>query len=151
MKKRNRKLNKQKISELAEQFKEELDRKLPVTVLPDGGIVYKNYVVKKSSTNQWSLYNYKNSELIETFFLKTCALMAAKAYSGTRLERFGEIKRLDSGYWSSYTDKLVFQHNIKTAKEFERYLILLNRLEESQLREQQFKEEISRMFKWSFV
>jgi hypothetical protein len=46
---------------------------------------------------------------------------------------------------------LIFQHNIKTAKDFERFLILLNRLEESQLREQQFKEEISRMFKWSFV
>jgi hypothetical protein len=77
--------------------------------------------------------------------------MAAKAYSGTHLERFVEVKRLDSGYWSNYTDRLIFQHNIKTAKDFERFLILLNRLEESQLREQQFKEKISRMFKWSFV
>lgn len=151
MKKRNRKLNKHKISELAEQFQEELNRKLPVTILPTGGIVYKSYLVKQSNAKQWSLYDYRNGVLIESFFLKTCALMAAKAYSATQLERFGEIKRLDSSYWSSYTDRLVFQHNIKSAKDFERYLILLNRLEESQLREQQFKEEISRMFKWAFV
>jgi hypothetical protein len=151
MKKRNRKLNKQKITELAEQFKEELDRKLPVAILPDGGMVYKNYLVKQNKTNQWSLYNYRNKELIATFFLKTCALMAAKAHNYVHLEKFGEIKRLDSSYWASYTDRQVFQHNIKTAKEFERYLILLNRLEESQLREQQYKEEISRMFKWTFV
>lgn len=151
MKKRNRKLNKNKISELAEQFKEELDRKLPIAILPDGGIVYKNYLIKQSKTNQWNLYNYRNKELIETFFLKTCALMGAKAHHNIHLERFGEIKRLDSGYWASYTDKLVFQNNIKTAKEFERFLILLNRLEESKLQEQRFKDEISRMFKWSFV
>lgn len=151
MKKRNRKLTKNKISQLAEQFEEELDRKLPVTVLPTGGIVYKNYLVKQSAVKQWLLYDYRNGALIESFFLKTCALMAAKAYCGTHLERFGEVKRLDSGYWASHTDRLIFEHNIKTAKEFERFLILLNRLEESQLREQQFKEEISRLFKWTFV
>lgn len=151
MKKRNRKLTKHKISELAEQFQEELDRKLPVTVLPNGGIVYKTYLVKQDTVKQWALYDYRNGTLIDSFFLKTCALMAAKAYCGTHLERFSQVKRLDSGYWASYTDRLVFQHNIKTAKEFERFLILLNRLEESQLREQQFKEEISRMFKWTFV
>jgi hypothetical protein len=151
MKKRNRKLNKHKVSELAEQFQEELDRKLPVTVLPNGGIVYKNYLIKQSDTKRWDLYDYRNGTLIESFFLKTCALMAAKAYYSTHLERLVEVKRIDSGYWASYTDRLVFQHNIKTAKEFERYLILLNRLEESQLREQQYKAQISRMFKWSFV
>lgn len=151
MKRRNRKFSKRKISELAEQFQEELDRKLPVTVLPTGGVVYKNYLVKQDKVNRWSLYNYQNGTLIESFFLKTCALMAAKAYCSTLLDKFSEVKRLDNGYWASYSDRLVFQHNIKTARDFDRYLMLLTRLEESQFREQRFKIEISRMFKWTFV
>ena len=83
--------------------------------------------------------------------MKTCALLAAKAYYTVNLEKFHEVKRLDNLYWANYTDSLVFQHNIKDVKDTERFLILLNRLEESNLRKQHYQEEISRMFKWSFV
>lgn len=151
MKKQHRKINKIKVKQLAEQFQEELDRKLPVTVLPDGGIVYKDYLIKQSKNEMWVLYNYKHGNLIDQFFLKTCALMAAKAYSHTKLEQFFEIKRLDNRFWANHSDTQVFKHNIKTAKEYERYLILLNRLEESTVKEQFYKEEISKMFKWTFV
>ena len=77
--------------------------------------------------------------------------MATKAYQGTNLNRYFEIKRLDNKYWSSYSDNQVYKRNIKTAKDFDRYLILLNRLEHSKTQAEHFKEEISRMFKWSFV
>jgi hypothetical protein len=151
MKKQNRKLNKHKVQELAEQFQEELNRKLPVSVLPDGGIVYKDYLVKQTKDGNWALYNYKQSNFIDQFFLKTCALMAAKAYSLTKIEQFFEIKRLDNQYWANHSDSKIFKNNIKLAKEFERYLILLNRLEESTVKEHYYKEEISKMFKWTFV
>lgn len=151
MKKQNRKINKHKVQELAEQFQDELNRKLPVTVLPDGGIVYKDYLVKQTKDGNWALYNYKQSHFVDQFFLKTCALMAAKAYSLTKIEQYFEIKRLDTQYWANHSDTRVFKNNIKTAKEFERYLILLNRLEESTIKERFYKEEISKMFKWTFV
>jgi hypothetical protein len=151
MKKQNRKLNKHKVQELAEQFQEELDRKLPVTVLPDGGMVYKDYLVKQTKDGNWALYNYKQATLIDQFFLKTCALMAAKAHCLTKLEQYSEVKRLDNQYWSNHSDTRIFKNNIKLAKEFERYLILLNRLEESTIKERYYKEEISKMFKWTFV
>ena len=77
--------------------------------------------------------------------------MAAKAYNNTQLEKYFEIKRLDNRYWASYCDTLVYKKNIKTAKDFERYLILLNKLEHSNALSMHFKEEISRMFRWSFV
>jgi phage tail tape-measure protein len=77
--------------------------------------------------------------------------MAAKAYTKTQLEKYFEIKRLDNRYWASHCDILVYKKNIKTAKDFERYLILLNKLEHSDALATHFKEEISRMFRWSFV
>lgn len=152
MKKFNKKSNKkQVVKELAEHFQNELDRKLPITVLPGGAAVYKNYLIKQNSAGIWGMYNYRNQTLIEQYFLKTCALMAAKAYSTTSLDKFFEIKRLDNKYWSNYCDNQVYRNNIKTAKEFDRYVILLNKLEDSEQKTQYYKEAISRMFKWSFV
>jgi hypothetical protein len=89
--------------------------------------------------------------VIDQFFLKTSALMAANAYSKTNLDKFFEIKRLDNQYWANYCDTQIYRHNIKKAKEYDRYLILLNKLEQTEFKTEHYKEEISRMFKWSFV
>jgi hypothetical protein len=139
------------VKELAEQFSHELDVKWPVHVMPNGNIVYKDYVIKELKNGNWAVYNRSSKDLIDQFFLKSCALMAAKAYNNTKLEKYFEIKRLDNSYWANYCDHLVFKKNIKTAKDFERYLILLNKLEDSDAKVKYYKEEISRMFKWSFV
>ena len=70
MKKFNKKSNKkQVVKELAEHFQNELDRKLPITVLPGGAAVYKNFLVKQSSNGNWGMYNYRNQTLIEQYFL----------------------------------------------------------------------------------
>lgn len=151
MKKSKRKIPTIRIKELAKELTSELEQKLPLTVLPNGGIVYKQYLVKQTKEGNWAVYNYKDRNLIEQYFLKTCALMAAKAYNNVQLDRFHDIKRLDNCYWASHCDTQVFKHNIKITKDFNRYLILLNKLEESALKETHYKEEISKMFKWSFV
>lgn len=77
--------------------------------------------------------------------------MGAKAYNNTHIDKFFEIKRLDNQYWASYSDLLVYKKNIKTAKEFDRYVILLNKLEDTETKTEHYREQISRMFKWSFV
>jgi len=77
--------------------------------------------------------------------------MAAKAYSRTDINKFFEIKNLDNKYWASYSDNQVYRKNIKTAKDFDRFQVLLNKLELSQQETDRFKEKISTMFKWSFV
>lgn len=143
--------NKRAIRALAEQFTTELDTHLPVTVLPNGDMVYKNFLVRRMDTGNWGLYDYKNKELVEQFFLKSCALMAAKAYNHVQLRKFKEIKTLDSRYWANYCDSLIYKHNIKITKDTARYLVLLDRLEHSELQVKQYKSEISRMFKGSFV
>jgi hypothetical protein len=140
-----------RVRELAEQFRSEVERELPVSILPDGNAVYKDYVVKQNKQGNWIIYNFKNKTIVDQFFLKTCALMGAKAYSTTQIEKFFEIKRMDNSYWANHSDTQVYKRNIKLTKDYERYLILLNKLEDSQSKETYFKEEISKMFKWTFV
>ncbi len=77
--------------------------------------------------------------------------MAAKAYNSTQMAKFFEIKQIDSKYWASYSDTMIYKKNMKTAKEYERYLILLNKLEHSTELSNHFKEKISQMFKWTFA
>jgi hypothetical protein len=139
------------IKELAQHFEEDLKKSLPISIQPNGTVVYKSYYIKKNSNENWGLFNMNTHDQINEFYLKTCALMAAKAYSNVNLDKFHEIKRADNRYWSNYCDSQVYRKNIKTAKEFERYLILLNKLEHTEFLAEHYKEEISRMFKWSFV
>ena len=149
--KHTNKPKKRVIRELAEQFTIELNKQLPITVLPNGDTVYKDYLVRQLPSENWGLFNYKTKELVEEFFLKSCALLAAKAYSCVQIRKFKEIKTLDSRYWANYCDSQVYKHNIKLTKDTGRYLILLDRLEHSELLARQYKGEISRMFKGSFV
>jgi hypothetical protein len=152
MKKSNKKFNKKRvIKELAEQFTHEFDTQLPVTILPDGSAVYKGYIIKQLANGNWGIYHGKNSDMIEEFFLKTCALLAAKAYNSVQMQNFHDIKQLDHRYWAQYSDNLIYKKNIKKANEFNHYLILLNKLEDSEKKSQHYKEEISRMFKSSMT
>jgi hypothetical protein len=149
--KKSSKQKTKEIKELAGAFNDDLEATLPITKLPNGAVVYKSFIIKQTPTKNWGIYQRANSIPVEEYFLKTCALMAAKAYNHTDIAKFLEIKRLDNRYWASYCDTLVYKKNIKTAKEFERYVILLNKLEHSTDLANHFKEEISKMFKWSFV
>lgn len=149
--KKHTKSKKSTVKELASQFDKDLNSTLTLKVLPDGSVVYEDYIVKGIANGNWGIFHLHTKELQEQFFLKSCALMAAKAYTKTQLEKYFEIKRLDNRYWASHCDTLVYKKNIKAAKDFERYLILLNKLEHSDALAIHFKEEISRMFRWSFV
>jgi len=152
MKKQNKPKPKPKfIKELASQFEAELNKSMPVTVRQDGSLLYKNYVIKQNDKNNWAIYHEGSTDSVDEFYLKTCALMAAKAYQSTNLNRYFEIKRLDNKYWASYSDNQIYRKNIKTAKDSDRFMILLNKLEDSEAQAAQFKEAISRMFKWTFV
>lgn len=139
------------IKELAAQFEEELNKSLPISIQPDGSIVYKNYYVKQIGNQNWGLYNLASKNLIEQFYLKTSALMAAKLYNAVQLEKYFEVKRLDNRYWANYSDSIIYRYNMKTSKDFDKYQVLLTRYEHSAFLSGHYKEEISRMFKWSFV
>ena len=77
--------------------------------------------------------------------------MAARAYDRNDLNKMFEIERLDNDYKNNHTESLIYTNNIKKAKDFGRFMVLLNKLEYSQERTEYFKDKISKMFKWSFV
>jgi hypothetical protein len=139
------------IKELAGQLEQDLKQTIPLAIQPDGSVVYKNFVVRKNARENWDLHYINSDAVIEEYYLKSCALLAARAYSKTDINKFFEIKRLDSQYWNSHSDSQVYQKNIKTAKDFGRYLILLNKFEDSRDRAEYYQQKISTMFKWSFV
>lgn len=140
-----------RIKELAKQLDVDFGNSMQLTKIDENTIAYKDYVVKKTKQGNWGIFHYPNKNLIETFYLKTCAVMAAKEHSRVNLQKFQEIKRLDNLYWSNYSNTVIFQTKLKTAKDLDRYFILLNRLEESKIRKTHYQAEISRMFTWSFV
>jgi hypothetical protein len=139
------------IKELAVQFEEDLNRSLPISIQPNGNIVYKNYYVMQLSNENWGLFNLTSKDLIDQFYLKTSALIAAKLYNAVQLEKYFEIKRLDTSYWSNFSDSMIYGRNMKNAKDFDKFQVLLTRYEHSKFLTGHYKEEISRMFKWSFV
>lgn len=139
------------IKDLASELEQDLKKTLPLAIQPDGSVVYKQYVIRKNKRENWDLIYLSNNDVIDEYYLKSCALMSAKAYDKVNLNKFIEIKLLDSQYWASHSDTQVYQKNIKTAKDFTRYMILLNKLEYSKERADRFQQQISTMFKWTFV
>jgi hypothetical protein len=139
------------IKELAAHFEEDLRKTLPITMHPNGSITYKDYVIIKNVLGNWALYDAKSQDIIEQFYLKTCAIMAAKAYSVTNLRKFFEIKQLDTSYFAHFCDNQIYRINITKTQDYSRYIILLNKLEHSESLSNNYKNKISRMFKLSFV
>ncbi len=146
-----KKSKKSSLEDLALEFSHTLNEKLEISVISKDVLLYKNYLIKKHKLGKWVLYNATNKDVVGDFFLKSCALLAAKAHHKVNLVKYNQVKTLDNQYWANHMDCAVYSNNIKKAKDFERYLILLNKLEESTARTSLFKDEISRMFKWTFV
>jgi hypothetical protein len=139
------------LKELAQHFEADLNRSLPISIQPDGKIVYKDYYIGLNANRNWEVRNRFSNDVVGQFYLKTSALMAAKAHKAIQLEKFFEVKRLDNLYWANYYDTLIYRNNIKKVKEFDRYLILLTKLEQTEFLTERYKDEISRMFKLNFV
>ncbi len=148
---KHKKSKKPNLEDLALEFSHTLDEHLEVSVVSKDTILYKGYLIKKSKSGKWFLYNAVNRDVIGDFFLKSCALLAAKAYYKVNLVKYNQVKTLDNQYWANYMDSTIYSNNLKSTKDFERYLILLNKFEESTIRASMYKDEISRMFKWTFV
>jgi hypothetical protein len=143
-------MNLKKQAEKLETFLEEEFRKnIPVLVLPDKSIVYKNYKIKKTKQGDWSLKSMTNDQ-IKIFRIKATALLAAKFYDQNRFARYNEVCSLDTRYWSSAVDASFFRYRYEHSKDLDKRDLYLWRWEISNNRAKAFKEEISRMFKNNF-
>lgn len=141
---------KKQIKDLAYYFDKELQRQLPISLLPNGSLVYEDFLVKQLYNGNWGLYNIKSKDLINQYYLKSCALIAAKSYSNRQFKRCSEIKELDNGYWSNYSDTMIFKRNL-TSVSSDRFTILETRLEESTHQSTVYKHKIYSLFKLTFI
>jgi len=143
---------KPKLAELAGQFDIEFKKHVQVTLLKNGAVGYKDFVIKQNTNENWCIFHIRNlQDSIGEFKLKTCALLAAKAYSTTSINHFIEIQDLDNRYWASHSDMLVYKRIIKKQVPLDRYIILLNKLEDSEVKERELKRKITSLFHMSFA
>ena len=147
MKKQQTKL----IKEFAGYFDQELQTTLPISVLPDGSLLYKEFLVKQLDNTYWGVYNIASKDLINEYFLKSCALIAAKEYNNRHYEKYQSVKLLDRRYAAVTNDVSVLKHNIELVSDDEKYYIMLTRLEESSTLSQHYQQIILRLFRQSFI
>jgi hypothetical protein len=139
------------IKEFAGYFDQELQTTLPISVLPDGSLLYKDFLVKQLDNTCWGVYNIISKDLVNEYFLKSCALIAAKEYNSRHYEKYHAVKLLDTKYSSVTNDAAVFKHNIAAVTDYEKYKIMLTRLEESNSLSQYYQKIILRLFRQSFI
>lgn len=130
-------------------LEEEVKQELPVAILKDGSLGYKQFRIKQSRQGSWTLKRH-GGFLIDNFNLKACALMAAKYYSIDALAKYNEIKILDDLYQKNATDSTIFKHRYTTVKDADRKDLYLWRWELTEQRAKSAKQQIVSKFKIVF-
>jgi len=141
---------KQKAAELEIFLQEELKKELPVAILPDKSIVYKNYRVKPTKKGLWNLTYAKTGDYITNFRTKSAALLGAKFYDKNRFQHFNEVRLLDTEYWNNLTNCEIFKYRISTAKDLDRKDMLRSRYDLAHAKTKRSAEKLSLMFKTHF-
>ncbi len=140
---------KKQAAKLESYLTEEFQKELPIALMPDGSIVYKNYKIKQTKQKTWKLYRI-GGNMIDSFNLKACALMGAKLYSINRLSSYNEVKNLDQSYQKNATDAAIFKYRYDTVTDPVRKDTVLWRWELSNARANSYKQQISHKFKSMF-
>ena len=138
-----------KVKELKKYVEQELDRSLPVTVLPDNSLAYKKFRIKREQ-DKWNLRYIKSQDVIDSFYTKSSALLAAKFYEHNNFNLYVGIKDLDRKYYYNNVDIDIYKEQIKRTQDPIKREILYNRYDLSEHRSRIFKEQISSEFKTHF-
>ena len=133
---------------LANLLEEEL-KNIPLVVISDKLIAYKNFKIKQDKKGFWILID-PQGDVIDKFRIKTTASLAAKFYDRTNLKKFNEVKILDSQYWHNRIDSEIFEYKYKTTKDFDKKDYFISRWELAKSRSTHYKNEISSLFKANF-
>jgi hypothetical protein len=140
------------VAKKLEKFLEDVNDMMPLTILPDGSMAYKNYIIKKNKDASWSLSRIQNQSkiLIEVFNLKSSALLAANYHRTNRIDLLIETKILDEHYWVNYNDHLTFKELYKKTKDLVKRDLYLWRGELTRDRADFYRNKISNAFATAF-
>lgn len=143
-------MNIKKQAERLERYlNEEFKTKLPVALLPDHSLIYKQYKIKQDKQGYWILSRVKGYT-IDRFNLKACALIAAKFYSNNNINKYNEIKNLDAVYQKNCQDSMIFKHIYNKTSDAVKKDTCLWRWEISDEKARYVKQQIVTKFKLMF-
>jgi hypothetical protein len=131
-------------------MEQELLNELPIKV--NGNVIeYNNYIIKQDKQGYWDLYaNFNGLDLVNKFYLRISAVMAAKQYEKSKMQEFNSILSMDSHYSKLHNDILHFRHQMKKTSDVVKKDNYLFRLQESYLKLTNIKQEIEKMYRASF-
>jgi|688.fasta_scaffold00357_38 hypothetical protein len=140
---------KKQAEKLEKILEEEFNKKVPLLVVNKNCLLYKHYKIKKNVLENWDLQD-QSGRIIETFKLKVNAALAAKFYDRNQIEKFNEVKNLDTKYWTNIIDSLIFREKCNKTKDMIKKDIYISRWDITKTRAEQYKLEISKLFSYNF-
>jgi len=131
-------------------MEQELLNELPIKV--NGNVIeYNNYIIKQDMQGYWDLYaNFNGLDLVNKFYLRISAVMAAKQYEKSKMQEFNSILSMDSHYSKLHNDITHFRHQMKKTSDVVKKDNYLFRLQECYLKLTNIKQEIEKMYRASF-
>ena len=131
-------------------MEQELLNELPIKI--NGNVIaYNNYIIKQDKQGYWDLYaNFNGLDLVNKFYLRISAVMAAKQYEKCKMQEFNSISSMDSHYSQLHNDILHFRHQMKKTSDVVKKDNYLFRLQECYLKLTNIKQEIEKMYRASF-
>lgn len=128
---------------------EEFKNCLPIALLADGSMAYNGFVVKRNKLEQWQLARARGLPL-DTFNVKSCAIIAAKLYGAGRFEKYSELKILDNLYHKNHTDAVIFKQRYTTTKDLDKRDLYVARYIDAEQHADYAKAQIASKFKMLF-
>ncbi len=135
--------------QLEKFLEEEFENKQPLALLPNGSVAYKSFLVRQTKKKDWQLTRV-NGLLLDTFHIKSCAIMAAKLYGSSNFNKYSELKVLDQLYFKNHVDSEFFKERYNTTKDSEKRDLYLARFLQSERHANYAKEQIASRFKMMF-
>lgn len=132
------------------KIEQELLKELPIKRHGDS-IEYNNYVIRQTKDGLWALYaNFNGLDLVDKFFLRISAVMAARKYEKCLMSEFNSIKSVDQHYNQLRNDIEIFEYLIKKSTDSARKDTYYFRLQECKLRIQGVRAEVESMYRCTF-
>jgi hypothetical protein len=131
-------------------IEQQLLKELPIKIVGNA-IAYNNYVIKQDKQGYWNLYaNFNGLDLVDKFYLRVSALMAAKKYEKCKIREFKLILRIDQHYAKLHNDITHFRYQMKKTNDTMKKDNYLFRLQECYATISDIKEQIQQMYRTSF-
>jgi|LakMenE01Jun11ns_1017448.scaffolds.fasta_scaffold9831555_2 hypothetical protein len=128
---------------------EEIKREIPLVVVSNSLLFYKDIKIKQLKSGNWCLFS-KTGDKIAEFRMRSTASLAAKFYHKTDFKNYNWVKIIDFEYWHNYTDAEIFQYRKKNTKDFDRRDTFTARYEMAKSKADHYKQEITSLFKVNF-